>query len=207
MKPQGRGARHRLLLACVLGGCAVGAATLPVAALEAPASYQIDPVTAQVAFDLKATLHTVRGSTSKVAGNVDAGPEADGFTPLSGTVVIDAASLDTKNPRRDRNMREKVLDVARFPEIRFAPGRLGPVGPDPADPSRTVREIHGDLTIRDVTKPVTLRGTVDAKSGRLVVDAGVEIAWGDFGCPDPSVLFLSVAKTLAVKLHVELVPR
>ena len=65
-------------------------------------------------------------------------------------VVIMAASIDTGDEERDRHLRSpEFLDVERFPEIRYR--------------STTVQAseddhwtVTGELTIRDVTRPVTL---------------------------------------------------
>jgi polyisoprenoid-binding protein YceI len=65
-------------------------------------------------------------------------------------VVIDAASLDTGATERDNHVRSaEFLDVFDFPQIRFESREVRPVGPGRY-------EVAGDLTIRDVTRTVTL---------------------------------------------------
>jgi polyisoprenoid-binding protein YceI len=63
---------------------------------------------------------------------------------------IDASSLDTGDERRDQHLRSAdFLDVEHYGWIVFHSTRVEPVTGD---------EVHmtGDLTIRDVTRPVTL---------------------------------------------------
>jgi polyisoprenoid-binding protein YceI len=81
--------------------------------------YRIDPVRSTVRFS---TRHLF--GLGPVSGTVSL-READ-FTvtePLSATVhaVLDAASFDTGNPRRDRDVRSaKYLDVTAYPDITFS---------------------------------------------------------------------------------------
>lgn len=67
--------------------------------------------------------------------------------------VIDAASIDTGMPPRDEHLRgPDFLDVDKFPDISFAGSPLRQTGD-------AEFEIDGELTIRDITRPVTLRVT------------------------------------------------
>jgi polyisoprenoid-binding protein YceI len=58
-------------------------------------------------------------------------------------------SLDTRTDQRDQHLRSAdFLDVEKFPEIRFRSTRI--------QGDRQSFKLIGDLTIRDVTKPITL---------------------------------------------------
>jgi polyisoprenoid-binding protein YceI len=75
--------------------------------------------------------------------------EAD-LTKSSVTVTIEVASLDTGNPQRDANLRSpNFFDVDKFPALTFRSRRIERTSKD------TYRMV-GDLTIRDVTKEITL---------------------------------------------------
>jgi polyisoprenoid-binding protein YceI len=63
--------------------------------------------------------------------------------------TIDAASIDTGDPDRDAHLRTAdFLDVERFPSIRYHSTSVRPVGDK--------WEVSGDLTLRDVTRPVAI---------------------------------------------------
>jgi polyisoprenoid-binding protein YceI len=65
-------------------------------------------------------------------------------------VAIVAASIDTGDQQRDAHLRSpEFLDVKRFPELRFRSTQVRSVVDDRW-------EVIGDLTIRDITRPVTL---------------------------------------------------
>jgi polyisoprenoid-binding protein YceI len=64
-------------------------------------------------------------------------------------VEIDAASIDTKEPQRDAHLRSAdFLDVERYPKLAFKSTKVERAGDE--------FKLTGDLTIRAVTKPVTL---------------------------------------------------
>jgi len=65
-------------------------------------------------------------------------------------VTIDASSIDTGTAQRDDHLRSAdFFDVERFPELRFHGKRIEQAG-------RDHYRVLGDLTIRDVTREVTL---------------------------------------------------
>jgi polyisoprenoid-binding protein YceI len=72
-------------------------------------------------------------------------------------VTIDVASITTGNEGRDNHLRSPdFFDVAKFPTATFHSTSVEAVGQDRL-------RVTGDLTIRDVTKPVTLDVSVEGK--------------------------------------------
>ena len=65
-------------------------------------------------------------------------------------VTIEPASVDTRVEMRDNDLRsDHFFDVQKYPTMTFRSTKVEAVGPDKL-------RITGDLTIRGVTKPVTL---------------------------------------------------
>ena len=121
--------------------------------------WTLDPHHTSVAFSAKHLgVATVRGSFEKVDAEVDLDDPEDPTTGR-GTVTIDAASITTGNPQRDGHLRAAdFLDVEKYPTITFKLTSVERKGDD--------YQVVGDLTIKDVTKPVTL----DYEHGGSVVD-------------------------------------
>jgi polyisoprenoid-binding protein YceI len=93
-------------------------------------------------------IANVRGQFDKVSGNVDFN-EADP-TKSSIDVKIDTASLDTKDTQRDGHLKSPdFLDISNYPYIEFKSKRTQKVDDNTA-------KVIGDLTIRDITREVTL---------------------------------------------------
>ncbi|HZY96888.1 MAG TPA: YceI family protein [Candidatus Cybelea sp.] len=90
----------------------------------------------------------VRGSFKNVTGRLEFDPAEPG--KLAVETTIDAMTCWTGEPFRDNHLRsEDFLNCERYPEIRFKSTGVVEVGP-------VDYEVTGDLTIRGVTRPVTL---------------------------------------------------
>lgn len=71
------------------------------------------------------------------------------------SVDINAASIDTGDAKRDEHLRgTDFFDVKKFPKLTFKSTKIAKAGAG--------YKLTGDLTIRDVTKPVTLDATLSA---------------------------------------------
>ena len=112
-------------------------------------AWQLDPYHTQVEFSAKHFgMMTVRGHFREVtaSGQIDpANPAAS-----SVEVTINVASLTTNNPQRDNDLRSSYfLELDKYPTITFKSTRVEPAGQDRYT-------LTGDLTIKGITKPVTL---------------------------------------------------
>jgi len=113
-----------------------------------PVRYEADAAHSQLGFTAKYMgVVDVRGRFSDFRGTFMYVP--DDPTRSTATVVIDAGSLDTGNKTRDKDLRGgDFFDVARFPKLRFSSTRVERRGEG--------FSMTGDLTIRNVTRPVVL---------------------------------------------------
>src|SRR5512143_3882883 len=89
-----------------------------------PTTFRVNPAQAEAGFELKATLHTVRGTTTRVSGEIRAVPGEGGALTLSGRIEVAAAALDTGNGKRDAKMRGDCLAADRYPALVFEPERF-----------------------------------------------------------------------------------
>ena len=112
-------------------------------------SWTVDPMHTQVEFSAKHMgLMTVRGHFTGVRVAIDL--NEDDFTASSVEATIDARSLITNDARRDAHLTSPdFLNVEQFPTITFRSTRVERAAHDHY-------KMTGDLTIRNVTRPVTL---------------------------------------------------
>ncbi len=112
-------------------------------------TWQLDPPHSAAQFSVRHMgISTIRGTFKKVSGVVQYDPSDVSKSSLD--VTIDAASLDTRVDMRDNDLRsEHFFDVQKYPTITFKSKRVEPAGAGKL-------RVTGDLTIRGVTKPVTL---------------------------------------------------
>ncbi len=122
--------------------------------IEAPARtvWKIDPSHSVVEFAVKHMMFaTVKGRFTTFEGEIITHPE----DPTEGevNVTIDAGSIDTRDAGRDEHLRSSdFFGTGDHPQIVFNGTRVEhEAGPD--------FKVHGDLTIRGITKPVVLDAT------------------------------------------------
>lgn len=114
-----------------------------------PGTHAIDATHSNVEFAVKhMMISTVKGRFGDVSGTVT--------VPASGEptvdVTINAASIDTRVDARDNHLRSAdFFDVEKYPTLRFVSSSA-----KRTDDGYT---LTGNLTIRGVTKPVTLEVT------------------------------------------------
>jgi polyisoprenoid-binding protein YceI len=115
-------------------------------------TWQLDPYHTQVEFTAKHLgMMTVRGHFADVTAAGDIHPEQPESSSVAVTIL--AASIRTNHEVRDKDVRSaNFLDVENFPTITFTSTGVEAAGPDKYT-------LHGDLTIKDHTRPVSLEVT------------------------------------------------
>jgi len=143
-------------------------------------SWKLDKAHSQVKFTV---AHLV---ISEVTGffrdfDVTMVADRDDFTDARIETIVKASSIETGNERRDNHLRgDDFFNAEKFPEIKFKGTKIEKTGED-------AYKIIGDLTIREVTKSVTLdtkhKGIItDSRGGfRSVFKAITTIDRFDFG--------------------------
>ncbi len=133
---------------------AVPSALTAQAAPAAPAAlptWSIDVAHSEVNFRIRHFMSRVSGTFTDWSGTIQGDPA--NWSGGSVTATINVASVDTRQERRDADLRSgRFFAVDSFPTITFVSRSVVQKGD-----SLTV---SGDLTMRGVTKPVVLKGMV-----------------------------------------------
>ncbi|ATE53850.1 MULTISPECIES: YceI family protein [Actinosynnema] len=164
-------------------------------------SWAIDPVHSDVSFTVRHLgISKVRGHFGAFEGSV-----VTAENPLESTVTatIDATTVDTRNADRDGHLQSPdFLDTANHPKITFTSTALRAEGEE--------YFIDGELTLRGVTKPVTLEVEVNGfgdgmSEGSKVAGftATTSISRKDFGVTGGAAGAV-VSDKIEIKLEIEL---
>jgi polyisoprenoid-binding protein YceI len=108
-------------------------------------------------------------------------------TVTSATFSVDMGTLTSDSDRRDRQVSGRILDVASFPTATFEltePIVLTPAALDGAELSVTSA---GTLTLRGVTKQVSIPLVAKLVDGKVSVNGSLEIVFAEWSIPDPSI--------------------
>jgi polyisoprenoid-binding protein YceI len=110
--------------------------------------YTLDPTHTRVGFVARHAMVTkVRGSFNEFEGQVHIDRDLGSSTAKVG---IKVESIDTRNADRDGHLRTNdFLDAQNYPQITFASSGVKQI-------DETTVRVAGDLTIKDVTKPIEI---------------------------------------------------
>lgn len=144
----------------------------PVELRDFVGKWVLDPDRTSIVFHTKAMwVFPTKGAAKAIEGLGTV--STDGA--LSGTLIIDAASIDTKNKKRDAHLRTAdFFDVETFPTITFEAtgGRL-------ADSGKL--ELAGTLTVHGRTRPLTVVADLSVADDTVTVSAEVAIDRSEWG--------------------------
>ena len=140
-------------------------------------NYVIDPAHSRIGFSARhAVITKVRGAFNAFEGK---GSVKDGQASLE--VTIKADSIDTRQADRDGHLKsEDFFNVAAFPELKFVSTSIKQKRDDEF-------VVEGNLTIKDVTKPLTIEfdytgaATDPFGNKRVGLEGEAEINRTDFG--------------------------
>lgn len=115
--------------------------------------WQIDPAHSSLTFAVRHMMvATVRGSIRGLQGNLELDPDKPERAALE--ITADPATISTGEPMRDGHLKSPdFFDAVTFPEVRFTSTKIVRSG--------DALQVHGDLTIRGVTKPAVANATID----------------------------------------------
>lgn len=164
---------------CHLLTLAMALALPPASGHAAPIDYQLDPEGSTVGFEVTFNQGTIRGTMPVAAAQVTL--DFDTAANSHARVIVNAAAAKAGIPFATQAMQSQgVLDTARFPEITFESTGFRRSG--------DTAEVTGNLTIRDVTRPVTLaarvfrpKGTDPGYRDALAVQLSGTVQRSDYG--------------------------
>jgi polyisoprenoid-binding protein YceI len=118
--------------------------------------YELDPNHTTLGFAGKHMMvTTVRGRFNEFRGDVSV--EDDDPTTAVVSATVQVASLDTGQTQRDQHLRSgDFFDVERYPEMTFASTGVESRG-------RNRYRLQGNLTIKDLTRPISLEVEVEER--------------------------------------------
>ena len=150
----------------------------------------LDPIKSSIGLKSRSMwgLTPVNGVFREVSGNGAVSPDS----AVSGTVTVAAASIDTRNTRRDTHLRSAdFFDSGNYPDITFTADGIRPSGQGVA--------VTGTLTVRDCTRPLPFDAAASVPGdGEISLDAEVRINRAGFGLTWNQMGMAGVNNTLTI---------
>jgi polyisoprenoid-binding protein YceI len=112
-------------------------------------TYKLDAVHSDILFKIKhLMITTVTGQFKNFEATLTAGQED--FTDAAISFTADVNSIDTRNEQRDGHLKsDDFFNAEKFPHLKFTSSSFAKNG--------TAYVLKGNLTIRDITKPIELK--------------------------------------------------
>jgi polyisoprenoid-binding protein YceI len=153
-------------------------------------TWALDPVRSSVRLKSRSMwgLEPVHGVFGELSGHGTVTPAGE----VSGTVTVAAASIDTKNTKRDTHLRTAdFFDTGNHPDITFTADGIRPSGQGVT--------VTGALTVRDRTRPLSFAATASVcRDGEIWVEAELPINRADFGLTWNRLGMTSMHNTLTI---------
>ena len=148
---------------------------------------------------MRGTPTLVTGNTTAITGSITI--DVANKKIVTGKIEIDANTFATDIPARDENVKKLVLESDKNKTITFVPTNIE--GVLEVGKSSNVK-IAGAITIKGITKPVTLTGTAILNpDNSLALSVTTVLTYGDFGVTIPDFPFLAnIDKTVDLSVDI-----
>jgi polyisoprenoid-binding protein YceI len=161
----------------------------------------------RVVFTSRSSLSEFQGVTDRIDGSIRLDAPALGPATGSGDthvyLEVDLASLATGIGLRDRHMRDKYLEVGRFPLATFE-GRIVRSEPGPGSTYRVAAQ--GKLSVHGVSRDRELTCRVEPRATGYRALCDFQILLTDHDIQIPSVMFVKVANQIGLELDFSVGP-
>jgi len=175
----------------------------PARAAGAAVHFKAEPASSRVEFVLHTFWHDVTGATSAIESTLT----SEGGDPTTDGVVfvsVEAGKIETGNKRRDAKMRERHLEVEKYPRLEFrstAPPRPDDSG-EKSENGAARLLVRGDLTIHGVTREISLPVEAVAEAGGWRMTGSALVKMSDYGVPDPSIALNRVRDEVEIRFDI-----
>jgi polyisoprenoid-binding protein YceI len=179
--------------------------------LEADAVYTIVPEESAARYRVQEELAEVGqteavGETQAIIGQLAF--DADGLPLACSRFDVDLRTLKSDQAKRDNYLYNNTLEAEKYPLATFILRDVEGLDAPIADGEEKTLTLIGDLTLRDVTKPVAWEATVKREGDTLTGAAATEFEMPDFSIEPPSVpVVLGLDETIRLEFDVTARPQ
>lgn len=163
-------------------------------------TYQISPSRSSLIFDGNAQVHHVHGKSRAFSGTVTGDPSDMSTAKID--VKLDPQTFDTNNKDRDKVMREKSLEIDKYPSIDFISNSVE-ASEKQLQPGKPVKAtIHGTLKLHGVEKEMAIPVTISRSENELTADGDLALRLDDWSIFRPKVLFFQLQNDITIHFQI-----
>lgn len=189
----GRAAPSRVASALLVAGALSVATTQKSHAME----WGVNPQKSQVGFEASGSGYTTKGTFGQYKSEIEFDPDAPEQTSIK--VSLDMHSASTGTPDVDSTLQgADYFNPSQYPTAEFVAR-----GAQSAGDNKYI--LNGRLTLKGVTKPVSVPFSIDIKSGAALVKAEAKINRLDFGVGPETIGGLPIDKEVKLTINLSAV--
>jgi polyisoprenoid-binding protein YceI len=178
------------------GQTAANAGGLPQSLKDVASSsvytFRVDPTQTTIAYAVDEVLlgnkQITRGTTNTVDGQFQLGLKDGKPYIVMSKLQVDLRTLTSDNAMRDQAIRMQWLQSNTYPYAVFVAKEVQGLPTDAVQGQPYTLKVSGDMTIRNITKPVTFDITVTLNGTTLTGEGTTQIYMKDFGFNPPEIL-------------------
>jgi polyisoprenoid-binding protein YceI len=177
-------------------GAAAGTRTFTIVPEQSEASYEV-----QEQFLNRDLPNQAIGKTNAVQGEFQISLDGKPSGKVT-NITVDLSKLASDESRRDNRIRQQWLESSKYPNAVFTSTEAQGLPESYTEGQDVNFKLTGDMTIRDVTKPVTFDVTGKLQGDTITGSATTQILMADFGIDPPSIAgMLTVKDGVTIKLN------
>ena len=155
------------------------------------------PRLSSLTFDVSAQMHNVHGIGNRFSGTITGDPSD--ITSAKIAVKLDPKSFDTNNQKRDKDLREKSMEVDRYSFIEFNSTAVQAGQKELKEGQPVKATIEGVLKMHGLEKQVNVPVTIQLSGDTLTAEGDMAVVLDEWKILRPKVLFVQLQND--VKIH------
>lgn len=141
-------------------------------------------------FEVSAQLHMVHGESRAFGGTITGDP-AD-ITTAKIAVKLDPATLNTENDKRDATLREKCLEVAKFPAIEFESTSISADVKQLKEGQPLDVTVQGKLKMHGLERDISVPVKILMKGDELTAEGSMAVVLDEWNILRPKVMVVQL---------------
>jgi polyisoprenoid-binding protein YceI len=172
----------------------------PLAVFSETQTYVVVPRLSSMTFNVSAQMHDVNGTGNRFSGTITGDP-AD-ITTAKIELKLDPKSFDTDNEKRDKDLRDKCMEVSKYPFVEFISQSIQADQKELKAGQTQKATIQGTLKMHGLEKQVTVPVNLQLSEDTLTADGEMAIVLDEWKILRPKVLLVQLQNDVKIKFKV-----
>ena len=163
-------------------------------------NYKVVPEQSSLTFDVSARVHDVHGISKDFSGTISGDPKDVTLAKI--TIRLDPKNFDTDNEKRDKVMREKSLEIEKYPFIEFESTAIEAANKGLSPYQSVDVRVKGVLKLHGVEKEVDVPVRIVWEERQLIADGELDLKLDDYTIFRPKVLFFRLQNDVKIRFRI-----